>query len=115
MYTSDLVERKFTEIKASSNEVASSLLLSKMDIKAVQGKVGSKPASDFLSGLSLWDAVQKLVSQHWRKDRNYPVGRQGSLVDTRCLPQFRDTFWLWFARNPHFVQKAHQFTADKCE
>ena len=37
--------------------------MSKMDIKATQTKVGTKPVSDFLVGLSLWDAaVQKLVT-----------------------------------------------------
>jgi len=62
LYTSERVERKFTEIEAASDEVASSLLVSKMDLKAVQAKVGGKPDSDFLSGLSLWDAFQKLVN-----------------------------------------------------
>ena len=62
LYTSERAEKKFTEIEAASDEVASSLLVSKMDLKAVAAKVGSKPASGFLSGLSLWESVDKLVN-----------------------------------------------------
>jgi len=39
LYTSERVEKKFTEIEAVSDEVASSLLVSKMDLKAVAAKV----------------------------------------------------------------------------
>ena len=43
LYTSEHAEKKFTKIEAASNEVASSPLVSKMDLKAVAAKVGSKP------------------------------------------------------------------------
>jgi len=38
------------------------VLVSKMDIKAIQTKVGTNSTSEFLSGLSLRDAVQKLMT-----------------------------------------------------
>lgn len=62
LYTSPCVEKKFTEIESSSDEVALRLLVTEMDLKAIQAKVGSKPESDFLSRLSLWEAAKKLVN-----------------------------------------------------
>ena len=62
LYTSERAEKKFTEIEAASDEVASSLLVSKMDVKAVAAKIGKKPSSGFLSGLTLWQSVEKLVN-----------------------------------------------------
>ena len=51
VYTSNRVEKKVKE--TIFKEVASGLLVSKMDIKAIQTKVGTKTASGFLLGLSL--------------------------------------------------------------
>ena len=62
VYTSGQVEKQVRETDTILKEVTSGLLVSKMDIKAIQTKVGTKPVSDFLAGLSLWDAVQKLVT-----------------------------------------------------
>jgi len=62
IYTSGRVEKQVLETDTILKEVTSSLLVSKMDIKATQTKVGTKPASDFLAALSLWDAVHKLVA-----------------------------------------------------
>ena len=62
VYTSDRVKKQVKETDVVVKEVASGLLVSKMDLKAIQTKVRTKPTSDFLSGLSLWEAVQKLVT-----------------------------------------------------
>lgn len=62
LYTSDRVEKKFAQMEAATDEVASSLLVSKLDLKAVAAKVGSKPSTGFLSGLTLWQSVEKLVN-----------------------------------------------------
>jgi len=62
IYTSGRVEKQVLETDTILKEVTSSLLVAKMDIKATQTKVGTKPTSNFLAGLSLWDAVHKLVA-----------------------------------------------------
>jgi len=63
IYTSGRVKKQVLETDTILKEITSSLLVAKMDtIKATQTKVGTKPASDFLAGLSLWDAVHKLVA-----------------------------------------------------
>ena len=62
LYTSDRVEKKFAQMEAATDEVASSLLVSKLDLKAVAAKVGAKPSTGFLSGLTLWQSVEKLVN-----------------------------------------------------
>ena len=62
LYTSDRVEKKCAQMEAATDEVVSSLLVSKLDLKAVAAKVGSKPSTGFLSGLTLWQSVEKLVN-----------------------------------------------------
>jgi len=62
LFSTERVEEKLAQMESATDEVASSLLVSKMDLKAVAAKVGTKPSTGFLSGLTLWQSVEKLVN-----------------------------------------------------
>ena len=62
LFSTERVEEKLAQMESATDEVVSSLLVSKMDVKAVAAKIGKKPSSGFLSGLILWQSVEKLVN-----------------------------------------------------
>ena len=62
LFSTERVEEKLTQMESATDEVVSSLLVSKMDLKAVAAKIGKKPSSGFLSGLTLWQSVERLVN-----------------------------------------------------